>query len=388
MNTMETSEQFLMKTYGRQPIAVQSGTRGICTDENGKTYIDFGSGIGTNSLGYCDADWADAVCKQVRTIQHTSNYYYINVQAELAEQLCTLTDMERVFFGNSGAEANECAIKVARKYSFDRYGEGRGTILTLQNSFHGRTMTTLAATGQDVFHKDFYPFPQGFVHAKPNDLTDLHEKLDDSVCAVMIELVQGEGGVNVLDPDYVKVVSEICKERDLLLIVDEVQTGIGRTGTFLACEQYHLHPDIITLAKGLGGGLPIGACLVAASCADVMGQSSHGSTFGGNPVVCAGALAVLSRVAEPGFLDSVQEKSVYIREVLESCPEVESVSGLGLMIGIRLKTMQAGEVLAAARDAGLLVLTAKDKVRLLPPLTISKEELDAGLEILLQILNI
>ncbi|MBR6760767.1 MAG: aspartate aminotransferase family protein [Oscillospiraceae bacterium] len=387
MNTMETSEQFLMKTYGRQPIAVQSGIRGVCTDETGKTYIDFGSGIGTNSLGYCDADWADAVYKQVRTVQHTSNYYYVSVQAELAEQLCTLTDMERVFFGNSGAEANECAIKVARKYSFDRYGEGRGTILTLQNSFHGRTLTTLAATGQDVFHKDFHPFPQGFVHAKPNDLTDLHEKLDDSVCAVMIELVQGEGGVHVLDPDYVKVVAELCQERDLLLIVDEVQTGIGRTGTFLACEQYRLHPDIITLAKGLGGGLPIGACLVAASCADVMGQGSHGSTFGGNPVVCAGALAVLSRVAEPGFLDSVQEKSVYIREVLESCPEVESVSGLGLMIGIRLKTMSAGEILAAAREAGLLVLTAKDKVRLLPPLTISKEELDAGLEILLQILN-
>lgn len=387
MNTIEVSEQFLMKTYGRQPIAMREGTRGMCIAEDGRTYIDFGSGIGTNSLGYCDADWADAVCKQVRAIQHTSNYYYTAVQAQLAEQLCTMTGYRRVFFGNSGAEANECAIKLARKYSFDRYGEGRGTIITLKNSFHGRTLTTLTATGQDVFHNYFFPFPEGFAYAEANDLNDLKAKLDDTVCAVMMEMIQGEGGVNVLDKKYVKAVAKLCAEKDILLIADEVQTGVGRTGKFLASEYFGVKPNITTLAKGLGGGLPIGACLADETCAEVLGGGSHGSTFGGNPVVCAGAVAVLSRVSEPGFLESVKDKGDYIREALESCPEVESISGMGLMIGIQLKNMKAADILNAAREAGLLVLTAKEKVRLLPPLTISKEELDAGLEILLQILN-
>lgn len=387
MKTIELSEQYLMKTYGRQPIAMSKGSRGVCIAEDGKTYIDFGSGIGTNSLGYCDADWADAVCAQVRAIQHTSNYYYTAVQSQLAQQLCTITGYSRVFFGNSGAEANECAIKLARKYSFDRYGQGRGTVITLKNGFHGRTMTTLAATGQDVFHNYFFPFPEGFVYAEANDLADLQAKLDDTVCAVMVEMIQGEGGVNVLDASYVQAVAQLCAEKDILLIADEVQTGVGRTGSFLASQQFGVTPDITTLAKGLGGGLPIGACLAGAKCAEVLGGGTHGSTFGGNPVVCAGAVAVLNRVTEPGFFESVQEKGEYIREVLESCPEVEEISGMGLMIGIRLKNMQAADVLAAAREAGLLVLTAKDKVRLLPPLTISKEELDAGLEILLQILN-
>ncbi len=387
MNTIELSEQYLMKTYGHQPIAMRSGSRGVCTAEDGKTYIDFGSGIGVNALGYCDADWADAVCAQVRAIQHTSNYYFTGVQAKLAEQLCTMTGYSRVFFGNSGAEANECAIKVARKYSFDRYGKGRGTVITLRNSFHGRTLTTLAATGQDVFHNYFFPFPEGFAYAEANDLADLQAKLDGTVCAVMMEMIQGEGGVNVLDKDYVQAVAKLCAGQDILLIVDEVQTGVGRTGSFLASEQFGIKPNITTLAKGLGGGLPIGACLVDAVCADTLGGGTHGSTFGGNPVVCAGAAAVLERVSEPGFLESVQDKGAYIREALESCPEVEEICGMGLMVGIRLKNMQAADVLAAAREAGLLVLTAKDKVRLLPPLTISKEELDAGLEILLQILN-
>lgn len=387
MNTIELSEQYLMKTYGHQPIAMRSGSRSVCTAEDGKTYIDFGSGIGVNSLGYCNADWADAVCAQVRALQHTSNYYFNGVQAKLATQLCTMTGYSRVFFGNSGAEANECAIKVARKYSFDRYGEGRGTVVTLQNSFHGRTLTTLAATGQDVFHNYFFPFPEGFAYAAVNDLADLQEKLDGTVCAVMMEMIQGEGGVNVLDRDYVQAVAKLCAEKDILLIVDEVQTGVGRTGTFLASEQFGIRPNITTLAKGLGGGLPIGACLVDAVCEDTLGGGTHGSTFGGNPVVCAGAAAVLERVSEPGFLESVSDKGAYIREALESCPEVEEITGLGLMIGIRLSTMKATDVLVAAREAGLLVLTAKDKVRLLPPLTISKEELDAGLEILLQILN-
>ncbi len=387
MNTIELSEQYLMKTYGHQPIALRSGSRGVCTAEDGKTYIDFGSGIGVNSLGYCDADWADAVCAQVRAIQHTSNYYFTPVQAKLAAQLCTMTGYSRVFFGNSGAEANECAIKLARKYSFDRYGKGRGTVITLQNSFHGRTLTTIAATGQDVFHNYFFPFPEGFAYAEANDLADLQAKLDGTVCAVMMEMIQGEGGVNVLEKDYVQAVAKLCAEQDILLIVDEVQTGVGRTGTFLASEQFGIKPNITTLAKGLGGGLPIGACLADAACAETLGGGTHGSTFGGNPVVCAGAAAVLERVSEPGFLESVQEKGAYIREALESCPEVEEICGMGLMVGIRLKNMQAADVLAAAREAGLLVLTAKDKVRLLPPLTISKEELDAGLEILLQILN-
>lgn len=376
-----------MKTYGRQPLAAASGSGCVCQDEDGKRYIDFGSGIGTNSLGYCNAQWADAVCAQARKIQHTSNYYYTDVQAVFAQKLCELTGYARMFLGNSGAEANECAIKLARKYSFDRYGEGRGTIITLKNSFHGRTMMTLTATGQDVFHNYFFPFPTGFAYAQANDLDDLKSKLDGTVCAVMIELVQGEGGVCALDRDYVQALAQLCREQDILLIADEVQTGVGRTGTFLASEQFGIHPNVTTLAKGLGGGLPIGCCLADEKCADVMGPSSHGSTFGGNPVVCAGANAVLEQVAAEGFLEDVLKKAAYIREAVSKCSDVAEVTGLGLMIGIRLKTKNAHDILVQAREQGLLVLTAKENVRLLPPLTITTEELDQGLKILLPLLE-
>ncbi len=387
MNTIEASEQYLMKTYGRQPLAAVSGHGCICTDEDGKQYVDFGSGIGTNSLGYANDDWADAVCKQVRSIQHTSNYYYVASQSALAEQLCNLTGYARLFLGNSGAEANECAIKLARKYSFDKYGEGRGTIITLKNSFHGRTMATLTATGQDVFHNYFFPFPTGFAYAEPNDLDDLKSKLDGTVCAVMMELIQGEGGVCTMDKAYVQAVAKLCEENDILLMVDEVQTGVGRTGTFLASEQYGIHPNVTTLAKGLGGGLPIGCCLADAAHADVFDAGSHGTTFGGNPVVCAGALAVLKQVTAEGFLAGVQEKAAKMRAAIAKCGGVAGVTGLGMMIGITLKTQDAHAVMDKARENGLLVLTAKEKVRLLPPLTISDAEIERGLQILLPLLE-
>lgn len=376
-----------MQTYGRFPLVMDNGRGVEATDENGKKYIDLGSGIGTNSLGYCDEKWADAVCAQVRAVQHTSNYYYTKIQADFADMLCKTAGFSRVFFGNSGAEANECAIKLARKYSFDKYGKGRHTIITLVNSFHGRTIATLSATGQDVFHNYFFPFLEGFVHVIANDIDDLRAKLDDTVCAVMIEYVQGEGGVNALDQDFVDAVFDMCAEKDVLVIADEVQTGIGRTGKFLAGEWFDHKADIVTLAKGLAGGVPIGACLASEKCADVLTKGTHGSTFGGNPIACAGGKAVLERVVSEGFLDDVLAKSGYIKKELEKIEEVESVSGLGLMIGITLKTKNAAEVVKEALDRGLLLLTAKNKVRLLPPLTIEMDDLRNGLRILKQILE-
>lgn len=376
-----------MQTYGRFPLVMDNGRGVEATDENGKKYIDLGSGIGTNSLGYCDEKWADAVCAQVRAVQHTSNYYYTKIQADFADMLCKTAGFSRVFFGNSGAEANECAIKLARKYSFDKYGKGRHTIITLVNSFHGRTIATLSATGQDVFHNYFFPFLEGFVHVIANDIDDLRAKLDDTVCAVMIEYVQGEGGVNALDQDFVDAVFDMCAEKDVLVIADEVQTGIGRTGKFLAGEWFDHKADIVTLAKGLAGGVPIGACLASEKCADVLTKGTHGSTFGGNPIACAGGKAVLERVVSEGFLNDVLAKSGYIKKELERIEEVESVSGLGLMIGITLKTKNAAEVVKEALDRGLLLLTAKNKVRLLPPLTIEMDDLRNGLRILKQILE-
>lgn len=376
-----------MQTYGRFPLVMDNGRGVEATDENGKKYIDLGSGIGTNSLGYCDEKWADAVCAQVKAVQHTSNYYYTKIQADFADMLCKTAGFSRVFFGNSGAEANECAIKLARKYSFDKYGKGRHTIITLVNSFHGRTIATLSATGQDVFHNYFFPFLEGFVHVTANDIDDLRAKLDDTVCAVMIEYVQGEGGVNALKQDFVDAVFDMCAEKDVLVIADEVQTGIGRTGKFLAGEWFDRKADIVTLAKGLAGGVPIGACLASEKCADVLTKGTHGSTFGGNPIACAGGKAVLERVASEGFLDDVLAKSGYIKKELEKIEEVESVSGLGLMIGITLKTKNAAEVVKEALDRGLLLLTAKDKVRLLPPLTIEMDDIRNGLRILKQILE-
>ena len=386
MNTIEKFNKNVMGTYGRLDMVIESGKGRVCEDEDGKAYIDFGSGIGTNSLGYCDSDWVEAVCNQVKSLQHTSNYYYTKVQADFAEKLCQATGYSKVFFGNSGAEANECAIKLARKYSFDKYGKGRHTIITLMNSFHGRTLCTLSATGQDSFHNYFFPFVEGFKHANANDIEDLKSKLDGAVCAVMIEYVQGEGGVIALEKDYVSQLYKICEENDILIIADEVQTGVGRTGKFLAGDHYGVKADITTLAKGLAGGLPIGACLANEKCADVLTAGTHGSTFGGNPIACAGGLVVLNKVLSEGFLENVAEKGKYIRERLDELDEVKDVSGLGLMIGVELKTKSAKDILNKAMESGLLVLTAKEKVRLLPPLNISYKEIEKGLAILANIL--
>ena len=375
------------QSYGRYPLAMKKGQGRRCVDENGKEYVDLGSGIGVNSLGFCDEKWADAVCSQVRSLQHNSNYYYTEVQAEFAEKLCNATGYASVFFGNSGAEANECAIKAARKYSFDKYGKGRHNIITLVNSFHGRTMATLSATGQDVFHNYFFPFLEGFVNVRANDIDDLKAKLDDTVCAVMMEYVQGEGGVNALEQEFVDAVYSLCAEKDVLVIADEIQTGVGRTGTLLAGDVFGKKADITTLAKGIAGGVPMGACLFSEKCSGVLTPGTHGSTFGGNPIACAGGLAVLERVTEDGFLEEVGKKADYIRSKLEKCSEVEAVSGIGLMIGIALKTKKAAEAAREALERGVLVLTAKEKIRLLPPLNISYEEIDSGLDILINILE-
>lgn len=376
-----------MPSYGRYDLVLDSGSGRQAVDENGKEYIDFGSGIGTNSLGYCNENWVRAICDQAHKIQHTSNYYYTKVQADFAKALCETAGYTDMFFGNSGAEANECAIKIARKYSFDKYGKGRSNIITLVNSFHGRTLCTLSATGQDVFHNYFFPFVEGFVNVEANNIEDLRAKLDDTVCAVMFEYIQGEGGVMALQQEFVDEIYRLCAEKDVLTIADEVQTGVGRTGKFLAGDNFGKKADLTTLAKGLAGGVPIGVCLSGEKCANVLTAGTHGSTFGGNPISCAGGLAVLETVNKPGFLDEVARKGAYIREKLLTTPEVASVSGMGLMIGIELKNKKAGDVVKAALDKGLLLLTAKTKIRLLPPLTITYEEIDKGLEILLGLLN-
>lgn len=387
MNTIEKFDKHVMHSYGRYPLVMQKGEGQHCTDENGKEYIDFGSGIGVNSLGFCDEKWGDKVCEQVKSLQHTSNYYYTGVQADFAGKLCEMTGYNSVFFCNSGAEANECAIKIARKYSFDKYGRNRHNIITLVNSFHGRTIATLSATGQDTFHNYFFPFVEGFINVEANNIDDLKEKLDDTVCAVMMEYIQGEGGVNVLDKNFVNAVYELCAEKDVLVIADEIQTGVGRTGKFLAGEHFGKKADITTLAKGIAGGIPMGACLTTEKCSNVLSAGTHGSTFGGNPIACAGGLAVLERLETKDFLNSVAEKAKIFTEKLSQCSEVKSVSGMGLMIGIELKTKKSADVARKALDKGLLVLTAKNKVRLLPPLTISEQEIGDGLEILIDIME-
>ncbi len=387
MSTIEQFNKYVMPSYGRYDLVLDKGEGRQAVDENGKEYIDFGSGIGTNSLGYCNDDWVKAVCDQAHRIQHTSNYYYTKVQADFAKALCETAGYTDMFFGNSGAEANECAIKIARKYSFDKYGKGRHNIITLVNSFHGRTLCTLSATGQDVFHNYFFPFVEGFINVEANNIEDLRAKLDDTVCAVMFEYVQGEGGVMALQQDFVDEIFKLCAEKDVLTIADEVQTGVGRTGKFLAGDNFGKKADLTTLAKGLAGGIPIGVCLSGEKCAKVLTPGTHGSTFGGNPISCAGGLAVLNTVNKPGFLDEVAKKGDYFRKKLLTSPEVASVSGIGMMIGIELKNKKAGDVVKAALDQGLLLLTAKAKVRLLPPLTITYEEIDKGLDILLSILN-
>ncbi len=386
MDIKNTDKQYVMNTYNRFDLLIERGEGCYCYDEKGKRYTDLTSGIGVNCLGYCDAGWADAVAKQARTLSHTSNLFYTEPCVKLARTLCERTGAKKVFFANSGAEANEGAIKVARKYSFDKYGDGRSVVVTLRNSFHGRTITTLAATGQDVFHNYFFPFTEGFRYVESGNIGALKDALDDSVCAVMIEFIQGEGGVIAQDKDYIRAVRELCDEKDVLLIADEVQTGIGRTGTLLASENYGITPDVTTLAKGLGGGLPIGAVVGYAKVENVMGFSSHGSTFGGNPIVCAGALEVLSRI-DDAFLKEVVAKGDFARRKLEGAKGVESVSGLGLMIGIKpADGKKSADIVKKGIERGVLMLTAKDKIRLLPPLTITQKQLGDALDILLGIL--
>lgn len=387
MSTIEQFNEHVMHSYGRYDLVLEKGSDVTAVDENGKEYIDFGSGIGTNSLGYCNDDWVEAICNQAKSIQHTSNYYYTKVQSDFAKKLCETAGYTNVFFGNSGAEANECAIKIARKYSFDKYGKGRHNIITLVNSFHGRTVCTLSATGQDVFHNYFFPFVDGFIYVEANNIEDLRAKLDDTVCAVMFEYVQGEGGVMALEQSFVDEIFKLCAEKDVITIADEVQTGVGRTGKFLCGEHFGKKADLTTLAKGLAGGVPIGCCMSGDKCKDVLQPGTHGSTFGGNPISCAGGLAVLNTLTKPGFMDEVAAKGEYIRKKLLEISEVNSVSGKGLMIGIELKTKKAADVVKAALENGLLLLTAKTKVRLLPPLTISYEEIDKGLEILTDLLK-
>ncbi len=382
-------KQYLMQTYGRLDIVPVDGKSATMVDANGREFVDFTSGIGVNSLGWCDEGWIRAVSDQLSSIQHFSNYFYCEKASKLAEKLVKLSGLKRVFFGNSGAEANEGAIKLARKYSFDKYGNGRATIVSLVNSFHGRTLTTLTATGQDVFHQYFDPFTPGFEYVPANDIPALEKALDGDVCAVIAEPIQGEGGVNPLDAEYVKGLRRLCDERDVLLIFDEVQTGVGRTGKFFAYENFGVKPDIVTLAKGLGGGLPIGAFIAGEKCENTLGAGMHGSTFGANPVVCAGANEVVDRVSKPDFLAEVVRKGEFIREkLLAGKPfKVVEIRGMGLMIGIQVEG-NPKDYLHAAADAGLLVLTAgKDVIRLLPPLTITYSELERGVKILADILK-
>ena len=381
MNTKEKDLKFIMHTYGRYDVTLKSGKGVTAYDEDGKKYIDVSSGIGVNSLGYCDDGWVNAVSAQAGTIQHMSNYYYCDQAADLAEKLCTLSGLSKVCFGNSGAEANECAIKIARKYSFDKYGEGRNEIITLRDSFHGRTVTTLSATGQDVFHNYFFPFTGGFKFVKANDINALKEAVTDKTCAVMLEVIQGEGGVNILDKDYVKELAAFCNERDILVICDEVQTGIGRTGKLYAFQNYDILPDLVTSAKGLGGGLPIGVCLCSEKLKDVMGPSSHGSTFGANPVVCAGANYVIDKIADEKFLNAVEEKGAYLEEKLRKIEQVKNVRRMGLMVGIEIDG-DAHDVALKCVENGLLIITAKNLLRMLPPLVITEEEIDEAVNIL------
>ena len=380
-------QQYMMHAYGRFPVALVSGKGAVAKDVDGKEYVDFTSGIGVNCLGYCDDGWVKAVSEQAGTLQHISNLYYSPLQTEVSKKLCALTGFSKVFLCNSGAEANECAIKIARKYSFDKYGKGRQKIVTLINSFHGRTVTTLAATGQDVFHNYFFPFTEGFEYAEANNIDSVKNCIDNEVCAVFIELVQGEGGVMPLDKEFVAEIEKICKEKDILLMVDEVQTGISRTGAFYCYQNYGIQPDVITSAKGLAGGLPMGACLCVEKLADVLGAGTHGTTFGGNPIACAGAKEVLSRVAEEDFLKEVNTKGEYIREKLKTMANVSEVRGMGMMIGIVTEKDNAKEIAKKCVENGLLILTAKNLLRMLPPLNITYEEIDRGLNILKKVME-
>lgn len=387
-STLQTLDNtYVAHTYGRFPVAIKQGSGAVCTDSSGKQYLDFTAGIGVNSLGFCSPQWVEAVSKQAATLNHTSNLYYTEPGIVLAQKLCEKSGMKRVFFSNSGAEANEGAIKAARKYSFDAYGEGRYEIISLHNSFHGRTITTLAATGQAVFHTKFNPFTEGFVFAEANNIESVKALVSEKTCAVMLECIQGEGGVVPLEKEFVQAVAALCQEKDLLLIVDEVQTGLGRTGSFFSYQQFGVQPDIVSAAKGLGGGLPIGAVLFGEKTMDTMDAGTHGSTFGANPIVCAGANVVVDSL-DDDFLSGVKEKSAFIFEKVAKFPHVQSVTGLGLMIGVSFDDGITGkQVVDKCLENGVLFLTAKTKLRMLPPLTITKDEIEQGLSVLETVLT-
>ncbi len=372
-------QNYVANTYNRVELDIVSGHGAICADLAGKEYIDFTSGIGVNCLGFADAGWADAVSQQLHCLQHTSNYYFTLPAGQLAQTLCARSGMQNVFLANSGAEANEGAIKAARKYARDKYGDGRSDIITLCNSFHGRTVTTLSATGQSAFHQHFFPFTPGFHFVDPNDIDALYAAVTPQTCAIMIELIQGEGGVIPLDTHYVKALAALCQEKDILLIIDEVQTGVGRTGQLFCYQHYNLAPDIVTTAKGLGGGLPIGAILFGEKTKHTLGVGDHATTFGGNPAICAGGNYILSRL-DDAFLADVTAKGAYMQQKLAQIDGVIATSGLGLMLGATLAPgTEIRELLYACLGEGVLILSAKEKARFLPPLTITRDEIDTGL---------
>ena len=381
MNTFEKDKQFVAPTYGRFPVEIVGGKGAVLKGSDGKEYIDLGSGIAVNTFGFRDDEWVNAVKAQLDSFAHTSNLYYTAPCADLAEMLCEKTGMKNVFYSNSGAEANECAIKAARRYGCLNKGEDYYTIITLEKSFHGRTHTTLAATGQESFHKDFLPLTPGFVHTPPNDIDSLQKTVkENKCCAIMMEIVQGEGGVCALEKEFILEAEKLCRENDLVLIIDEVQAGNGRTGKLYAYMHYGITPDVVTTAKGLGGGLPIGVTMLGEKVKDIFAPGLNGSTFGGNPVCCSGAISILSRLTDE-FLEGVTEKAEIIRETLSGAEGIEDISGLGLMIGIKT-AKEAKEVVTRCIENGVLVLTAKDKVRLLPPLNIDNELLRKALEVI------
>ena len=385
MNTFERDSEYIVHTYGRAPVCFMRGKGSLLWDDTGKQYIDLGSGIAVNAFGASDDLWLAAVVRQAAALPHISNLYYTEPMTRLAQLLCEKSGMKKVFFGNSGAEANEGAIKAVRKWAHDHHGEERSTIVTLQNSFHGRTIATLAATGQDVFHTNFGPFPEGFAYAPANDLAAMRKILEETPCAaVMMELIQGEGGVLALDADYVKGVEALCREFDALLVIDEVQTGNGRTGAFFAYQLYGVTPDIVTTAKGMAGGLPMGAVLFGERTQETLEKGQHGSTFGGNPVCAAGAVSVVERI-DDALLAEVREKGAYIRKALEGTPHVKAVTGLGLMVGIETDKA-AADVMNACRERGVVVLTAHDRVRLLPALNIPMPLLEEAIAVLKEVL--
>jgi len=380
--------RYVMNTYGRFPVAIDRGEGARLYDFEGNEYIDFTSGIGVTDLGYGYQPWVDAIAEQAKKLGHVSNLFYTEPPAKLAEILCKRTGMSCVFYANGGGEANEGMIKLARKYSFDKYGEGRAAIITLQNSFHGRTITTLKATGQDVFHQFFFPFTEGFRYAAANDLASLEVVAGDDVCAVMVELVQGEGGVLPLDYEYVQALKKICEERDWLLLTDEVQTGVGRTGKLFAFQQYDILPDVCSFAKGIAGGMPMSGIMANEKCRNVLSPGTHATTFGGNPV-CAAAGLVVQETLSDEFLAEVTEKGEYLRQQIEALelPCFGKTRGMGLMIGIEVKDgYNKSEIANQLIENGLLVLTAGPGMRLLPPLVITKEEMDQGLAIMKQVL--